>query len=61
KYTIFYLRKTFKHKAQGTINRIFSLETYVAKITTYLRCIKPYITSLAVSAIELRIIILIKP
>ncbi|KAF1967997.1 hypothetical protein BU23DRAFT_410151, partial [Bimuria novae-zelandiae CBS 107.79] len=47
--------KIFKYKARGITNKILSLETYVAKITTYLRYTKPHSIGLAVSATKLRI------
>jgi hypothetical protein len=49
------LREIFKRKAQGTTNKISLLETYVAKMRTYLRRTKPHSTGLAVSAAELGI------
>ncbi|KAH8688021.1 hypothetical protein GQ44DRAFT_638537, partial [Phaeosphaeriaceae sp. PMI808] len=60
-YTISYLYEIFKYKARSTITKILSLEIYIAKITTYLRRTKPYLTSLVVSTIELRITNLAKP
>jgi hypothetical protein len=49
------LREIFKHEARGTTKEISLLETYVAEMTTYLRCTKPHSTGLAVSAAELGI------
>ncbi|KAF2621748.1 hypothetical protein BU25DRAFT_314258, partial [Macroventuria anomochaeta] len=55
------LREIFKHEARGTTTEISSLETYVAEMTTYLRCTKPHSTGLAVTAAELGVASPIEP